>query len=556
MRKTNRYVIALVVALGMIPIVLDSTIVNVSLTSIRTALGTDVDTVQWIFTGYLLANAAFVAIGGYLANRFGRKRIFIFGIALFTLGSLLCALAPTIGWLIGFRVLQGIGGGILLPVGPAVAFDAFPQEERARASAAIAVPILLGPVFGPILGGYLNDTFGWHSIFTVNLPVGVLAIGAALLALPGDESGAARNRVRFDAIGLALSMLGIVAVIYALSLVTRTNPATVTAANPAGDLYGWGYWLVWVLLGGGGVVLVLFAVQSLFLSRSPALDLRQLKRHDFLMSNILTWAASLFSFGLLLLLPIYFESVHQPPLSALDTGLALIPFGVGSLVGTVASAVLYRLLGPRWVAALGAALNAFAAWLLARTIVPTADAGQMVAALRNGTAIPATAGADAVWWGLFAVGLSFTFIQIPTQTLALEALKGEALDKASSLLISTKLIFQSIGVAILTTIFVNLTRSRATDLAQQLRALLPGAGINPGDPAALAALRAVEAQIGTQAGTFAVQSIFWLISFTSLGLVVLALLLPGRRRDAKAASDAAKGAATASAEVPAAPAQV
>lgn len=536
MRNSNRYLTALVVALGMIPIVLDSTIVNVALTSIRTALRTDVDTVQWIFTGYLLANAAFVAVGGYLANRFGRKRIFVFGIAVFTLGSLLCGLAPTVGWLIAFRVLQGIGGGILLPVGPAVAFDAFPKEERARASAVVAVPILLAPVFGPIAGGYLNDAFGWHSIFFVNLPVGVVAIAAALLVLPTARATVARG-ARFDYVGLTLSITAIVAIIYALTLVTQTNPSSVTTSNPAGDLYGWGYWLVWVLLGGGGVVLALFALYSLFVSRDPALDLRQLGRYDFLMSNVLTWAAALFGFGLLLLLPIYFEAIRLPHLSAHDTGLALVPFGVGSLIGTVASAALYRALGPRWVVALGAALNAFSAWLLATTIQATANAHQMIAALQNGSTIQATAGPDTLRWGLFAVGLSFTFIQIPLQTLALEALKGVALDKASSLLISSKLIFSSIGVAIITTIFVDRTRSRATDLAHQFQALLPTSGLNPADPTVLAGLHAIGAQIGAQAGTFAVQSIFWLIVFGSLGLVVVSMALPGRRRAPSVASE-------------------
>jgi EmrB/QacA subfamily drug resistance transporter len=171
--KNNRYLIALVAALGLIPIVLDTTIVTVALTSIRTDLHTDVNTVQWIVTGFFLANAAVVAVGGYLANRFGRKRMFILGLAIFTIGSVLCGLSPNIGWLIAFRVLQGVGGGILLPIGPALAFDSFAQEERARASAVVAVPVLLAPVFGPILGGWLNDAFVWHSLFFVNLPAGV-----------------------------------------------------------------------------------------------------------------------------------------------------------------------------------------------------------------------------------------------------------------------------------------------------------------------------------------------------------------------------------------------
>ncbi len=538
--KNNRYLVALVAALGLIPIVLDATIVTVALTPIRLDLHTDVNTVQWIVTGFFLANAAVVAVGGYLANRFGRRRMFILGITVFTLGSLLCGVSPSIGWLIAFRVLQGVGGGILLPIGPALAFDAFAQEERARASAVVAVPVLLAPVFGPILGGWLNDTFAWHSLFFVNLPVGILALAAAFVVLPGDKPGASRG-VGFDAVGLALSTIGIMAIVYAFKLVTQTNPGTVTATNPGGDLYGWGYWLVWVLLGAGVVLLAIFAFYALRLSRDPALDLRQLGRRDFLVSSLFTWATAIISFGLLVLLPLYLESVRLPNLSALDTGLALVPFGLGTLVGTVLSAALYRAIGPRWVVMLAAVLGTVSAWLLAQTIQPTATASQLVAAVQSGSSVSSVAGPDALWWGLLLVGLSFAMVNVPVQTLALEALKDEALAKASSLFLATKLIFSSIGVAIITTIFIDRTQSRATDLATQLQALLPGSGIHLSDPKVAAALKTIEAQIPVQAGTWAIQSIFWLIFFGSLALIVLALLLPGRQREsAEARADEAQ----------------
>lgn len=537
MRKTNRYLIALVVALGLIPVVLDTSIVIVALTPIRGDLHSDINTTQWIVTGFFLANAAVVAVGGYLANRFGRKRLFVLGVVIFTIGSVLCGISPSIGWLIAFRVLQGIGGGILLPIGPALAFDAFPQEERARASAVIAVPILLAPVFGPIVGGYLNDAYGWHSIFFVNVPVGIIAVAAALAVLPLDKPDTTR-RLRFDYIGLALSTLGIVAVVYALKLVTQTNPSTVTATNPSGDLYGWSYWLVWALLGAGLVMLGIFAFYALRISHDPALDLRQLGRRDFLVSNIFTWATALITFGLLVLLPLYFESVRLPSLSARDTGLALVPLGIGTLVGTVGAAALYRAIGPRWVVVIGAGLSTVSAWMLANVIHPTATADQLLATVRTHAAVPAVAGPDDVRWGLFIVGLSFTFINIATQTLALEALKGEALAKASSLFLSTKLIFSSVGVAIITTILIDDTRSRATDLVSQLQALAQGSGINPSDPRILAAVRAIEAQIPVQAGTWAIQSIFWLTFFASFGLIALAFLLPGRKRETAAQPEA------------------
>lgn len=525
----NRYLIALVAALGLIPIVLDTTIVNVVLTPIRQELHTDLNTAQWILSGYFLANAAVVAVGGYLASRFGRKRLFIIGLAIFTIGSALCAVAPSIDWLIAFRVFQGIGGGIILPLGPAMAFDGFPQEERAKASAMVAVPLLLAPIFGPIAGGYLNDTFDWHSIFYVNLPVGVIAILAALFVFPRDAVAANRG-ARFDLIGLTLSSLGIIAVLYAFSLVTRTDPSTVSATNPNGDLYGWGYWLVWTLFGVGAVLLVTLIVYSLWFTRDPALDLRQLKRRDFLVSSIFNWATALFSFGLLILLPVYFESVRQPHLSALDTGVALIPFSIGAVIGTIGSATLYRRLGPRVVVFLGALMNGGSAWLLAQVTHPTASANQLLAAMQTHTAVSAVASPADMWWGIFMVGLSISFMVISVQTLALEALSGEALAKASSLFLSTKFIFSSIGAAIITTLMVDYAHSRATDMVHQVKAQASSVGANPGDPQAAAALHALLTQIGVQAGTYAVQSIFWLVVYASIGLAIIALFLPGRRR--------------------------
>jgi EmrB/QacA subfamily drug resistance transporter len=530
-----------VAALGLIPIVLDTTIVTVALTPIRDDLHTDINTAQWIVTGFFLANAAVVAVSGYLASRFGRKRIFITGLSIFTIGSLLCAISPGIGWLIAFRVLQGIGGGMLLPIGAALAFDQFPQEQRARASALIAIPILFAPVFGPILGGYLTDTFDWHSIFIINLPVGIIAILLALLILPAD-SAADKATGQFDYVGLGLSTLGIIAILYGLKLVATTNPDTVTAVNPSGDLYGWGYWPVWALVGGGAVALIIFAFYSLRISRDPALDLRLFARRDFLMSNLISWTAALITFGLLVLLPLYLEAIHLPNLSALDTGVAMAPLGAGTLLGTIIATALYRAIGPRWVVFGGAAISIATAWLLTQTIHATADGRQILASVQAHAAIPATAGAADVRWPLLLLGIGFAMIALSVQTLALEALKGEALAKASSLVLSTKFIFSSVGVAILTTVLLDNTRSQATGLLAQLRAAAgQGAGaLNPSNPALAPILRAIETQIGAQAGTAAIQTIFWLIFFGSFILLAMSLLLPGRNRPMAASETTAE----------------
>jgi hypothetical protein len=280
------------------------------------------------------------------------------------------------------------------------------------------------------------------------------------------------------------------------------------------------------------VALIIFAFYSLRISRDPALDLRQFARRDFLVSNLISWTAALITFGLLVLLPLYLEAIHQPNLSALDTGVAMAPLGAGTLLGTIIATALYRAVGPRWVVFGGAAISIATAWLLTQTIHTTADGRQILASVQTHAAIPATAGAADVRWPLLLLGIGFAMIAISVQTLALEALKGEALAKASSLVMSTKFIFSSIGVAILTTVLIDNTRSQATNLLAQLQAAVgQGAGaLNPSDPAVAPILRAIETQIGVQAGTAAIQSIFWLIFYGSFILLAMSLLLPGRNR--------------------------
>jgi hypothetical protein len=217
----------------------------------------------------------------------------------------------------------------------------------------------------------------------------------------------------------------------------------------------------------------------------------------------------------------------------------MVPLGAGTLLGTILATALYRAIGPRWVVFFGAALSGFSAWLMAQTIHATADGRQILASIQTHTAIPATAGAEDVRWPLLVVGIGFAVIAISVQTLALEALKGEALAKASSLVMSTKFIFSSIGVAILTTVLVDRTRSQATDLVHQLQAAAgQGAGaLDPSNPALAPVLRTIEAQIGVQAGAAAIQNIFWLIFFGTFILLVMSLLLPGRKRQMAATEE-------------------
>src|SRR3954471_465617 len=208
--------IAVVVILGAIMSVLDTTIVNVALDTLSRDLQTSLDGIQWVVTGYMLALAAVIPVTGWAATRFGARRLYVVSLILFTLGSALCGFAWSSSTLIGARVLQGLGGGMLMPIGQMILVREAGPRNMARVMSAIGVPIILAPVFGPTLGGLLVEHAGWQWIFLVNLPIGVAAVIAALRLLPRDEAAPAAAG-KLDAIGLGLVASGLVGVTYGLA---------------------------------------------------------------------------------------------------------------------------------------------------------------------------------------------------------------------------------------------------------------------------------------------------------------------------------------------------
>jgi EmrB/QacA subfamily drug resistance transporter len=208
-------VVAGVVTVGLIMVVLDTTIVNVALETLSRDLGVGLGTIQWVSTGYLLSLAAVIPVSGWLTERFGSKPVWIVAIALFGVGSGLCALATSAGELIAFRVIQGLGGGTLLPVGFTLIAQRAGPQQVGRALAIIGIPVLLAPVFGPIIGGLIVDNVAWQWLFVVNLPIAAVAIFVAVVAL-ARQAGRA-DPGRFDALGVALLCPGLVGVVFGLS---------------------------------------------------------------------------------------------------------------------------------------------------------------------------------------------------------------------------------------------------------------------------------------------------------------------------------------------------
>jgi EmrB/QacA subfamily drug resistance transporter len=240
MTKAYRWRVATVVVVGLFMAILDTTIVSVTLPQMQKAFHTDFVTITWVASAYFLAQAAVIPIVGYLSDRVGTKPIFLTALILFTVGSALCAFAPTKEALIAFRVFQGIGGGALFPMAFAIIFRIFPPTERGQVNALLGIPAVMAPGFGPTIGGYLSTSFTWNAIFLINLPIGVIALILALLVLPG-RNAEPENQARptgknsFDIPGLVLSMLGFSMLIYGITEAGSkgwSNSTVLTESNP------------------------------------------------------------------------------------------------------------------------------------------------------------------------------------------------------------------------------------------------------------------------------------------------------------------------------------
>ena len=309
--------IAGVVVIGAIMSILDITVVNVALPTFQTVFGTPGDpiaysTVAWSVTAYTLALATVIPMTGWAADRFGTKRLYMTAIALFVTGSVLCATAWSIGALIGFRVLQGLGGGMLMPLGMTIMTRAAGPHRIGRLMAILGVPMLLGPILGPIIGGYLIQVASWHWIFLINAPIGLIAIVYAWRVLPRDTPEPSES---FDFLGMALMSPGLALFLFGVSSI----PGEGTATAPR----------VWVSMLIGVALMVAFVFHS-FRPEHPLLDLRLFKNRNLTVSIITMFLFVAAFFGGLLLVPTYFQEVRGE--STLQAGLLVAPQGIGAMI--------------------------------------------------------------------------------------------------------------------------------------------------------------------------------------------------------------------------------
>ncbi|MGI5325801.1 MDR family MFS transporter [Actinomadura nitritigenes] len=321
---------------GAIAPLLDSTIVNVAIGRLGRDLHAPVAEIQWVITAYLLALAMAIPLTGWAEGRFGARRVWLFALGLFLLGSVLCGLAWNVGSLIAFRVVQGAGGGLMAPVMQTLLMRAAGGRQIGRLMAAISMPALVGPILGPVVGGLVAGHAGWRWIFYVNVPVCLVAYVLAWRGLPRTPP---RGAARPDLTGILLLSPALAALIYGFSR------ADAGSGRPG----------VIVALAAGAVLLAAFVVHALRTPSEPAIDLRLFRKRTFAASASLLFLSGLSLFGAMLLLPLYYQQVRGYGVVA--AGLLLAPQGLGSLLIRTRLGALTDRLGPRPIVLTGLVLT-------------------------------------------------------------------------------------------------------------------------------------------------------------------------------------------------------
>jgi EmrB/QacA subfamily drug resistance transporter len=403
-----------VFVLGAFMSVLDTTIVNVALDSIGRGLHASLADVQWISTGYLLSLGATIPIAGWATKRFGARRIYLTSLVLFTIGSALCGLSTTLPELIAFRVIQGIGGALILPVGQAALTKAAGPRNMPRIMGAVGVPIILAPVIGPTIGGALVDAISWRWIFYVNLPIGVIAVMTALRYFLAEDSGREQSG-KLDVVGLVLLSTGLIGLIYGLS--------EVGILNRIGDVHVLAPFIT------GAVLCAAFVVHARRSAR-PLLDVSLYTDRAYALASIVMTTTGAALFGALIILPLFFQTVRGQ--DAFHTGLLLIPQGLGSLVSMLIAGRLTTRLGGGRSTIIGGVLA-----ILATIPFVFADAHTPYGLLAP----------DLVLRGL---GLSLSIV--PAMTAAIVGLRPDQIDDATPQLNVLQRVGGSIGGVVLTVV--------------------------------------------------------------------------------------------------------
>jgi len=410
-RMKPQHAVAVVYVCAMFVNILDTTVVTVILPTLTREFKVGTNSIDWVVTGYLLSLAVWIPASGWIGDRIGTKRVFLFALVIFTTASALCGLSTSLGEMVAFRILQGVGGGMLTPVGFAMLMRAFPPEQRAQASKILIIPTAMAPATGPIIGGLLTDWLSWRWVFFVNLPICLAVLVFGLIFLDEHREPAAGS---FDLPGFVLSGGGLASILYALS---------------QGPARGWESPIV-LLTGAIGVVAFVALVRVELAKAIPMLQLRLLR--DRLFRSVMS--TSVFStgafLGVLFVMPLYLQEVLG--VSALQSGLTTFPEAVGVMSVSQLSGRLYPTIGPRRLMVGG--LIGLALLLIALSRIELTTSLWTIRVL------------------MFFMGASMSFVFIPLQASAFARIPSAGTGRASAIYNTQRQMASALGVAVLATV--------------------------------------------------------------------------------------------------------
>jgi len=443
MKQTNPWLVAVVVSMATFMEVMDTSIANVALRYIAGSMAADQSESTWILTSYLVSNAIIVPISGWLASVMGRKRFYMTCVALFTISSFLCGIAPAFGFLLIARVLQGVGGGGLAPSEQAILTDSFPAEKRGMAFAFYGIAVVVAPAIGPALGGWITDVFSWRWIFFINIPVGIASLILTYFLVQDSPSAkkeheeATRGGVKVDYIGFALVALGLGCL------------QVVLDKGQEDDWFGSNLITIFAIASGIGIAGAI--VWELFGTRNPIVDVPMFRDRSFLFSNVMMFATLFLVQSTTQLLPQFVQQVL--PYNATKAGLILMPGGFVMMALMPAVGILVRKAQPKNLILFGFIISALALDSLC-SLTPYASFKEIAVSR------------------MFQ-GLGFAFLFVPIQTLAYSNLPEGKSNKASALINLMRNLGGSVGISVGTTLLARRSQVHQGYLAYHTNPVAP-----------------------------------------------------------------------------------
>ncbi|WP_141505262.1 DHA2 family efflux MFS transporter permease subunit [Paenibacillus luteus] len=421
-QKVRFWPIMVAIFIGSFLCVLSSATINLALEILTDHFDTTLSSVQWTLTGFMLAMGTTAPIAGYLGERFSYKRLYLFSLIGFTLASVLCATAWSEGSLIAFRVLQGAFSGLIIPATMSIIYQVIPRERQAMAVAFWGLSAMLAPAFGPTISGWILENLSWHWLFWMNIPIGIIAIWFVYAYIPFYRLNVPKS---FDGLGF---------------LTVVMSSSSLLLALGQGHSWGWGSWKIISLFALGVISLLLFIWRELT-AETPLLNLRVFKNRRFTLNAIISNIITISLYSGTLLTPVFLQRIQH--VSAMDTGMILLPASLAMALLMPVVGKLYGVIGPRWLMSGGIALLTIGTLALSWLSIDVSHA-------------------YVIWW-MIVRNIGIALVVMPSSNAAMEQIPAELSGHASAITNWTRNVFGSFAIAIFTTMLASRSITHATD---------------------------------------------------------------------------------------------